>query len=1115
MTFWPVTRVFFIVWGLWGCGLLASPVLAADKVPATAAQLEFFETSIRPLLADRCYGCHGEKKQWAGLRLDQQEYLLKGGDSGPALVPGDPEKSLLISAVKRDGLEMPPDKPLSPAEIAALERWIRDGAAWPETPHSASPQAAARAHWAFQPVSRPVVPPMEPGWGRTPIDAFLWKGLQQAGLRPNVEADRRTLVRRLTYDLTGLPPSAADVDAFVRDARPDAYERLVDRLLESPAYGEHAARRWLDIARYSDTKGYVYAREERFLVQAPAYRDWVVQAFQRDLPYSRFLELQLAADQMAEQPADWAAMGFLTIGRRFLGVTSDIIDDRIDAVTRGMQGLTVGCARCHDHKYDPIPTADYYSLYGVFQNCAEELTPLADLQSLDPAAAPFVAELQQRQAVLRGSLRESRRVAAERVRQRITDYLIAQTELDKYPAEGFDQILSAGDMIPAFVRRFAAYLARQSSDDPLFGPWTSFAALPAEEFEAGAAALITAWQHTDSSPILPEIRELFVTAPASMREVATRYGHVLAAIVQQHDGRPADAVSPRNVAESVEVASDVEWSPLVDFLYGPGSPCVVPEESMVTIETFFDTGTVQNLWKLQGEVDRWIIRTAEAPPFAVKVVDRGEIVEPRIFKRGNPASLGATVPRQFLEIVAGEARQPFQMGSGRLELAQAITHPANPLTRRVWVNRIWQQHFGVGLVETTSDFGLRASPPSHPDLLDWLTTWFQEQGESTKELHRLIVLSSAYRQSSLLPADGELAERCLQRDPDNRLLWRWSPHRLTFEEFRDSLLAVSGELVQQPGGRNSDMLAAGNRRRSLYGLIDRQFLPSVLRVFDFANPDLHIAERSETTVPQQALFLLNHPFLAARTTQLVKQLAAGDDTVRITALYQQVLQRAPTDSELRLAREFLQSTVEPLQVTPPIPARAWQYGSGKIDVDSQRLSSFAALPFFNGSAWQGGPQWPDSSLGWLQLTATGGHPGNNLGHAVVRRWTAPQAGTVSIESLFKHEAEPGDGVRYWILSSRHGVLKTGTLHQQTVAVNVDNLTVEPGDTLDFVVDILQVLHSDQFLWAPQLTLLAAGSGQASHWDAQRDFFGPPPQLLGTWEQLAHVLLCSNEFMFVD
>lgn len=1095
--------------------MVDSPVRGEDRSQTAASQIEFFETTIRPLLAARCYGCHGEKKQWAGLRLDQREHLLKGGDSGPAVVPSEPARSLLISAVKRDGLEMPPDKPLSPAEVAALERWIRDGAAWPEMPRGVSSTAAARAHWAFQPVTRSAPPPTDPQWGRTPLDAFVLRGLQQAGLRPNTEADRRTLIRRLTYDLTGLPPTPEEVDSFVGDERPDAYERLVERLLESPAYGEHATRRWLDIARYSDTKGYVYAREERFLVQAPTYRDWVVRAFQHDLPYSRFLELQLAADQIAEQPADWAAMGFLTIGRRFLGVTSDIIDDRIDAVMRGMQGLTVGCARCHDHKYDPIPTADYYSLYGVFQNCAEELTPLVDLQQGDLATPSFVAELKQRQALLHGSLREGRRVAAERVRQRITDYLIAQTELDKYPAEGFDQILSANDMIPAFVRRLESYLSRQSIDDPLFGPWKAFAALPAEEFESGAAALVAAWQNANPSTILPEIREVFDTPPASLREVATRYGRVFAAIVQQHDGRPADATAARNVAEISTADPVAQWSPVEEFLYGAESPCVVPEESIVTIESFFDTGTVQNLWKLQGEVDRWIIRTADAPPFAVKVVDRREIIEPRVFKRGNPAALGATVPRHYLGIVAGETRQPFQSGSGRLELARAITHPANPLTRRVWVNRIWQQHFGVGLVETTSDFGLRASPPSHPELLDWLASWFQDEGESTKELHRLIVLSAAYRQSSQLPADVDLAERCLQQDPHNRLLWRWSPHRLTFEEFRDSLLAVSRELVQQQGGRGSDMLASGNRRRSLYGLIDRQFLPSVLRVFDFANPDLPIAERSETTVPQQALFLLNHPFLAARTTQLVKQLGNGDDQIRIQALYRQVLQRAPTADELALALEFLQSPVEPSQETPPILARAWEYGYGKMEVDTQRLSSFAALPYFNGSAWQGGPQWPDGGLGWLQLTATGGHPGNNLEHAVVRRWTAPQAGTVSIESLLKHEPEPGDGVRYWILSSRHGVLKTGTVHQQSVAINVDHLTVEPGDTFDFVVDILEVLHSDQFLWAPKLTLLATGTGQASLWDAQRDFFGPPPQILGIWEQLAHVLLCSNEFLFVD
>ena len=312
----------------------------------------------------------------------------------------------------------------------------------------------ADLHWAFRPVAEPALPQVEEkSWIRTPVDAFILSRLEEQDLGPSPLADRRTLIRRLSFDLIGLPPTPAEVDAFVSDDADGAYERLVDRLLASPHYGEKWARHWLDLARYSDTKGYVYAREERFWVHAWAYRDWVVRALNADMPYDRFVLLQLAADQRMSGGRDsLAAMGFLTVGRRFIGVTHNIIDDRIDVVTRGLLGLTVSCARCHDHKYDDIPIEDYYSLYGIFKNCSERMKPLADLNLQDEASRKFAEELAKRQEALNGKLNQYRAEAADRVRQRVADYLTAQLELGKYPEEGFDQILSKDDLFPAFVR---------------------------------------------------------------------------------------------------------------------------------------------------------------------------------------------------------------------------------------------------------------------------------------------------------------------------------------------------------------------------------------------------------------------------------------------------------------------------------------------------------------------------------------------------------------------------------------------------------------------------------------------------------------------------------------
>lgn len=1098
--------------------LLFSFVLAmapVNRLKAANTPDEFFEKSVRPLLIERCLKCHNAKKQSGELRLDTLAGLLSGGESGAAIVKGKPGESLLISAVLRqDGYEMPPDKALVESEIQILRQWIKIGAPWPKSQVLKPEETADRAktHWAFQPVGQPRVPAIRGSWGRNPIDAFVLAKLQEKGLSGSPGADRRTLIRRLSYTLTGLPPTTEDVTQFEKDTNPRAYERLVDRLLKSPHYGEHWGRKWLDLARYSDTKGYVYAREERFWLHAWAYRDWVVRAFNRDLAYNRFLLLQIAGDQVADRKTgDLAAMGYLTLGRRFLGVTHEIIDDRIDVVCRGTMALTVSCARCHDHKYDPIPTADYYSLYGVFDSSSERLVPLLQQPVGD---ATYQSELKNRQEKLTNQLAASRLDSSNRVRQRIGDYLKSQTELEKYPTQGFDQIFQKSDILPAFVRQWADYLqADERISDPVFRHWHAYQQIPPDQFSQQAEKTTLELSQEKPEAVNPLVAKAFDEPPTSFEDVIERYAKLFRRIDEQWKAGLIQAKDKKE--EPPGKFEDPSAEQLRQVLYGPTAPCEVPDEPIVHAETFFDSATVTSLWKLQGEVDRWIIRSKVDAPYALCLVDRPRSKEPRIFRRGDPAKKGASVSRHFLSFLAGPHPEPFQRGSGRMELAQAIIDPVNPLTARVIVNRVWAKHFGEGLVPTTSDFGLRAKPPSHPALLDWLTRIFIEEGWSLKKLHRRILLSATFRQSAHGPSDPHLRAKAIQQDPANRLLWRMNSHRLSFEEFRDSLLVAAGKLNRELGGKPVKLLSPPfSTRRTIYGLVDRQFFPSTLRIFDVANPDLHIAERSETTVPQQSLFLMNHPLMLARVRDLARRVEDVSPELAIQTLFEHILQREPTTEEITDAMAFLkQVDPEPSQ-TRPLTAKDWQYGYGHYDESQRHVTGFKKLPHFTGSAWQGGPKWPDAKLGWVQLTAKGGHPGNDRQHAAVRRWVAPRDMVIQIRSQLRHEAAPGDGIRAFIASSTDGELKSATIHQKSINLDVESLTLKAGDTVDFVVDIGKVLNSDQYLWSAQITEVA-DANNPTIWNSVTDFPAKETAKLTAREQLAQVLLCSNEFLFVD
>jgi Protein of unknown function (DUF1553)/Protein of unknown function (DUF1549)/Planctomycete cytochrome C len=865
---------------------------AAPNAPADAA---FFEKSIRPILADHCWSCHGPKKQTAGLRLDSRAGLLKGGESGPAINEAEPETSRLLLAIRQEGLlKMPPKAKLPVPAIDALTHWIQRGAPWPED--VSNPESADwRKHWVFQPVANPS-PPIhaDDRWSRSPIDRFVWAKLRDHGLRPSAEADKRVLIRRVTFDLTGLPPTPEEVDDFLADTSPDAYDRLVTRLLSSPAFGEHFARVWLDVARYADTKGYVFFEESNY-PWAYTYRDYVIEAFNADLPYDQFLIEQLAADRIVgPDRRPLRALGFLTVGGRFMNNTHDIIDDRIDVVTRGLMGVTVTCARCHDHKFDPIPQRDYYALYGVFASCEEPVVyPLYEQPAKTETYEQFAKELAAREQKLREFVQRKKDDLAAGNRKRAAEYLLAaHANRGKPGQEDFMLIADGTDLNPKMIVRWQAFLNRMGkSKNPVFAAWHRYADLSDADFAPRAAAVPLGDVHV-------AVRKAFTTPPRTMSDVAQRYARILN---ETHDRSNVAVLAGGGVCTGGS-PDEIELRAIVR---DPDYPPNVTVGDYGDLDLLPDRPSQEELKKFRGEVEKWRATGPGAPPRAMALVDSPTPVTPRVFLRGNPHNLGPATPRQFLECLSRQDRKPFADGSGRLELARSITDPKNPLTARVFVNRVWQHLFGRGIVTTPGDFGLRGDPPSHPELLDHLATTFVADGWSIKRLVQRMVLSAAYRQRS--DDRPEMAKI----DPENTLLWRMNRRRLGFEPMRDALLAAAGKLERTVSGPSvPNFLAANATRRTLYAHLDRLNVPGVYRTFDYPSPDATSLKRDQTTVPPQALFLMNHPFVAECAKNLVQRpdvAVLADPNKKLDRLHAILYSRLPRDHERVLAADIVAS----------------------------------------------------------------------------------------------------------------------------------------------------------------------------------------------------------------
>lgn len=805
---------------LFGCALTFGFFAQAATTFAQTGQ-QLFESKVRPILVNRCGQCHGEQKQKAGLQLTTHAGALKGGDGGPVLVPGDAERSRLIQAVRRNGeLKMPPsdkDK-LTGAEIEALALWIRQGAPWAQDGQTVADAANPTQHWAFQPI-RNIEPPQvhDPSWPHGPIDRFILAKLEENRLAPVGDAGKQVLLRRLTFDLTGLPPSTEESEAFRRDDSPAAIERVVDRLLAARQFGERWGRHWLDVARYADSNG----SDENFTYyDAWRFRQYVIEAIGRDKPFDQFVREQIAGDLLPaasqeQRDEQLTATGFLVLGPKIIGggdkeqSRMDAIDEQLDTVGKAFLGLTLGCARCHDHKFDPIPTRDYYALAGIFDST-----------------------------------------------QTVHGQLLHRRDLSGW---------NLRPLGPDGVRLYAEWMAW---DEKLDG--------------------------------LKKQREKCQTQLAELKKKP-----------KAHAGEAKGAAADSAVADAA-----------------------APKREITKLE--------HTLTALTAEIKQLAAKAPPKPPLAMAVSDRPEISDTWIRVRGDAHRHGAMVPRGFVRVVSHGARSRIPTHqSGRLELAEWLLDPANPLTPRVAANRIWHYLFGAGLVRTVDDFGRQGEPPSHPALLDYLAARFVALDYSFKRMIREIVLSHTYQLSAAY------REEAFRVDPENRLLWRMNRRRLDVEAQRDSLLALSGQLDlsaaestvanlpdQATGVGDKPHKPFESRRRSVYLPVIRNDLRPEFSLFDFADPQSVSGRRNQTIVAPQALFLLNSELLrdSARrlATQVIDRAGPAPEPDLVGAAFQEIFGRAPSAGELQFAHEYLASW-------PREDARA---SEGRRRVDADALAAF-------------------------------------------------------------------------------------------------------------------------------------------------------------------------------
>ena len=900
-------------------------VLAGTVQAAEPVNNEYFELKVRPILVANCVNCHGASKQKGGLRLDVKAEFVKGGDNGPVVVPGDPAKSLLVKTVAyEDDTKMPPKGKLADAEIAVLTEWVKGGSPWPDEGTIAKGASEkfdvhvrAKAHWSFQPVRRPAVPELTGAAGasaRNEIDRFLLAKLGQASLTYAPPAEKRALLRRVYFDLIGLPPSPAEIDSFLKDESPRAFEKVVDKLLASPSYGERWGRHWLDLVRYAETHGHEFDYE---IPDAWRYRDYVIRALNADLPFDQFLTEHIAGDLLPPRrdPKTGVNDALIATGFWWLGEAkhspvdsraelADRTDNQIDVFGKTVLGLTISCARCHDHKFDAIATKDYYALFGVLSSSRYNRTDVSD-----PAAAAKVldelkavrAELTARVPVAKAEGASSPQLNEWREKA-VAFELFGSDWRKRWDADGLAFRPEAGDGFPHSGRESGKLIGSLRS--PTFTIDKPFLAVRVAGRDARARLILNGLQliqdpiygglarginHGSELHWMVFDLRMWKGQPAYLELLDDGAGWVAVSEARFADAPPPGEVGPKVPLPDLPVSDDPEVKRLL-----------------------------ASVRELEAKIP--------APQRAVTIRD-GTATNEHVFVRGNHKTLGIEAPRATLEAFG---KAPFSgPGSGRLELARTLTDPGNPLVARVIVNRIWKHHFGEGIVRSPDDFGRQGQAPTHPELLDWLASELvtpersaggNAQPWSLKRMHKLMVLSTAYRQASLTTPDQ--AAKVVTADPQNKLLHRQNVKRLEAEAIRDGILVASGRLnpkMEGPGvlpyltehqvgrGRPASGPLDGNGRRSVYLQVRRNFINPMFSAFDYPTPFTTIGRRTASNVPAQALVMLNNPFVIQQAELWAKrvQAAPGSAEDRVRGMYAVAFGRPPTKDELAAATEFL------------------------------------------------------------------------------------------------------------------------------------------------------------------------------------------------------------------
>jgi len=973
-----------------GAALPSVGLVEAGDQPLT------YEHDIRPIFRAHCFDCHGATEELkGGLDLRLVRLMKAGGESGPAIVQGSPDESYLLDRL-RSG-EMPPGpSSVPPDEIDTIAEWISQGAATSRPEPEKIGQGLGitpeeRNFWSFHPIQRPSVPDLASFSAtsrvRTPIDALILTAMPEGGSF-SPDTDRSTLIRRAYLDLTGLPPTPDELQAWLNDAGDDWYDGLVDALLDSPHYGERWARHWLDVAGYADSEGFTVADAVR--PWAWKYRDWVIRAFNADMPFDRFITEQLAGDEIvgtlsgdltAAEIDLLTATGFLRTAADGTGSGADspearnqVVVDTLKIIGTSLLGLSVQCAQCHDHRYDPIPQTDYYALRAIFE-------PALDWQS-------WKAPNQRRVSLY---TQADRQKAAE-----------IEAEAQKVAAE---KATKQAQFITEQLEKQLQRVADETLREPLRKAYRT----PAAERTEDQNELLATY---------PFVRQL---TPGQLY----LYDQKMADELKKFDQKMSEIRGKKPPEEFLRVLIE--------------PPSHAPETKL-----FF----------------------------------RGDFQQPK--QAVMPAALTIAAPEgERREFASNDESVPTT--GRRLAFARSLTSGGHPLFSRVIVNRIWMHHFGRGLVDTPSDFGKLGTTPTHPELLDWLADEFVQQGWSLKKLHRLILSSTVWRQSSRMPAElpgGDLA---------NRTYWRKPIVRLEAEAIRDRMLAATGQLDRTPFGPpqgvkeddTGQVVVNGEQtRRSLYVQMRRSQPVAMLQAFDAPVMETNCERRPVSTAATQSLMLMNGEFILGQASHLAGRAEA--EAVSLNA-----------------------SQLADLQPLPSLPPSPWQFGYGSFDAELGRTAAFTRLPHWTGSAWQGGSKLPDADIGWVFLNANGGHPGRPT-ESAIRRWIAPVGGTVEITGSLSHGSENGDGVRGRIVSSLSGLAGEWTVHNSNTPTAIV-VAVERGDTIDFITDCIDAETSDSFAWNVTIKFTSAGDA-AVDYPSDTGFHGPrearqalPSRAVRAWE----------------